>query len=71
MKKTAIICNSATHVVEILGLNPNHPKYLVITPERTEKMKGHKDIEYYEMRPMLAREKTYADSHGWKRIEQL
>lgn len=71
MSKTAIICNSATHVKEILGLNPNNPKYLVITPERTEKMRGYRDIEFYEMRPMLAREKAYADTHGWSRIEEL
>jgi len=68
--QVAIICNSASHVRDILGLDPNNPDLLIISPENTSKMYGTKDIYYYPMRPLYARELDYASQHEWKSINK-
>jgi hypothetical protein len=70
MSKVAIICNYTDHVRTVLGLNPHNPDLLIITPERTNKMYGTKDVCYYPLRPLYAREQAYAELHGWKPINK-
>lgn len=66
----AIICNRARHIRIQLKINPNHPDLLIIEPETTEKMYGYKDVYYYPMRPLYAREQDYASLHDWKSINK-
>jgi hypothetical protein len=71
MIKVAIICNDVKHVRTVLGIDPRNRYTLVITPENTSQMYGFKDIYYYELRPMYAREADYAGQHNWKSINKV
>ena len=64
----AIICNYFRHADELLikPLNLDRSRVVIISPESTEKMRGYRDIYFYEMRPMYAREQELAQSADWK-----
>jgi hypothetical protein len=68
--RIAIICNDVKHVKTILGFDPRNRNFLLITPENTKQMYGFKDLYYYELRPMYAREADYASQHNWKSINK-
>lgn len=66
----AIICNHVSHINTVLGLVPNNPNLIIITPDNTLKMYGYKNIYYYPIRPLYARELKIAEAHGWKLISR-
>ena len=67
--KAAIICNHPSHIQTRLGISPKNPELLIVTPEQTDRMYGYKDIPYYALRPLYAREQIYAEEHGWKEVD--
>ncbi len=65
-KQFAIICNAYEHAIKLV-LEPYHiprDEVVIITPERTTLIYGYKDLAYYAMRPLYAREKSYIGNNA-------
>lgn len=71
MIKAAVICNDSKHIKIMLGLDPNNPELLVITPETTDRMRGTRDVYYYALRPVYAREDAHIKHCEWKSINEV
>lgn len=68
--KVVVITNHVSHIKTVLGLNPNNPNLIIITPESTDKLHGRKDFYYYPMRPLYAREQQLIEANEGKSINK-